>query len=95
LGADVTINTVITRPNFRHLPEISLQLPHLGASGIRFMWPKNEGCTIGFASSLIPNPELVRPFVERAIFAAEHLKRHVEVEWAADFRHDDGNYASA
>ena len=79
-GGVVYVNTVITRSNFRHLPDMAKLLPSWGASGIRFMWARREGAAIDQAPALIPNQELVAPYLEQAGGIARALNRHVNVE---------------
>lgn len=79
-GAKVYVNTVITRSNFRHLPDMALKLPVWGAQGIRFNWPRTEGVALELAPSIIPHPEMVAPHLRRAMEIAKKLKRRVDYE---------------
>ena len=74
------INTVMTRSNFRHLTEIVRLMPTLGASGIRFIWPRVAPSAAAHASALIPNPQLVRPYLKRAMANAKALNRRVDID---------------
>lgn len=79
-GAVVYVNTVITRSNFRHLPDIAKQLPSWGATGVRFIWPRTEGAAVAQAPALIPNREMVMPYLEQASGIARALNRRVSTE---------------
>ena len=79
-GGVVYVNTVITRSNFRHLPDIAKLLPSWGAAGVRFMWPRVEGDAVVHAPALIPHPEMVAPYLEQAGGIARALNRHVSIE---------------
>jgi len=79
-GAVVYVNTVITRSNFRHLPDIAKLLPSWGAAGIRFVWPRAEGAAVAQAPALIPNREMVAPYLEQASGIARALNRRVDIE---------------
>ena len=79
-GGVVYVNTVITRSNFRHLPDIAKLLPSWGAAGIRFIQARQEGDAVGLAPSLLPHPELVAPYLEQAGGIARALNRHVSIE---------------
>ncbi len=79
-GGVVYVNTVITRSNFRHLPDMAKQLPSWGAAGIRFVWSRPEGAAVGEAPALIPHPEMVEPYLAQARGIARALKRRVSVE---------------
>jgi MoaA/NifB/PqqE/SkfB family radical SAM enzyme len=79
-GGVVYVNTVITRSNFRHLPDMAKLLPSWGASGIRFMWPRIEGDAVAQAPALIPHPEMVAAYLEQAGGIARALNRHVSIE---------------
>ncbi|MGM0578537.1 MAG: radical SAM protein [Myxococcota bacterium] len=84
-GARILVNTVVTRPNFRHLPDISRLLPQLGASGIRFIWPRPDGEARVQAPGLIPDPTLVAPYLHGAVGIARALNCRVSTELPADF----------
>ena len=92
LGALVYVDTVVTRSNFRHLPDIAKMLPAWGATGVRFTWARRcttcpcclrwanaEGSKIHHTSSLIPRLEMVAPYLETATGIARALNRRVSV----------------
>lgn len=82
-GATVWVNTVITRPNFRHLSEIVTRCHRLGVSRIRFVWPRLEGEAVAQSARIIPNMEMVIPFLEAARTLGTRLGRRILVEWPA------------
>ena len=79
-GAVVYVNTVITRSNFRHLPDMAKLLPSWGAAGVRFVWPRGEGAAVAEAPALLPHPDMVAPYLEQAGGIARALNRHVSIE---------------
>ena len=79
-GANVLVNTVITRSNFRHLPEIVALLPRINASGIRFIWLRPEGHAEALAPSLAASPDMVARYLQRALELARALRRRVQFE---------------
>lgn len=79
-GATVLTNTVITRSNFRHLRDIVRLAVSRGAAAVRFLWPIREGWAADFAPSIVPNLELVRPYLEQATTIARSLGARVSVE---------------
>lgn len=83
-GGSVYLNTVMTRSNFRHLTEIVRLMPTLGVSGIRFIWPRLTEISAGDSAALIPNHELVQPYLDHALANAKALKRRVDVDGIPD-----------
>jgi MoaA/NifB/PqqE/SkfB family radical SAM enzyme len=79
-GAVVYVNTVITRSNFRHLPDIAKMLPTWGAAGIRFHWLRVEGDAVAQAAMLLPPIEMVAPYLEQASGIARALNRRVSAD---------------
>lgn len=79
-GASVLVNTVITRSNFRHLPEMVGLLPRIGAGGIRFVWLRPEGHAEGLSPSLAASPAMVSRYLHRALELARGLKRRVQFD---------------
>ena len=80
-GATAWVNTVITRSNFRHLPEIVTRGHGLGVSTFRFVWPEARGHCDTNAARLIPQPELVGPFIEKAHALGSRFGRRILVEY--------------
>ena len=94
-GGVVVVNTVVTRSNFRHLPDMAKMLPSWGAVGIRFLWPRVEGDAIAQAPALIPHRDMVAPYLEQASGIARALNRRVSVEWAETERVKEGRHVVA
>ncbi len=64
-GAIVWVNTVITRSNYRHLPEIVELCHRLGVPTMRFLWPHPVGEADSQTANMIPHPELAAPYLDR------------------------------
>ena len=67
LGVPVITNTVITRSNFRHLPEIADLLISLGVTQYQFAFVHALGTAARYFSSIVPRMALVGPFVRRGL----------------------------
>lgn len=79
-GAHVLLNTVVTRPNMRHLGAIAhLGVIH-GARSVRFIWPKPRGEAAALAPSLICDPRMAGPHIDRAVAYVERLGRRVAID---------------
>ncbi len=80
-GASIIVNTVVTRPGYRHLGEMAaLLFGALGASGWRLIWPRPEGELAGGPAGLTPEPTLVAPHVARARAIAERAGKRLWLE---------------
>ena len=79
-GATLLVNTVITRSNFRHLPAMVNMLPRLGVSGIRFLWPRAEGEAVAELPALVPDPDMVAPYLAAAAQIGEAIGRRVSFD---------------
>jgi MoaA/NifB/PqqE/SkfB family radical SAM enzyme len=69
LGHTVVTNSVITRSNFRHLPELAEKLVALGVDQFQlaFVHPVGSaGPDMNFAS-IVPRFELLKPYLHRAL----------------------------
>jgi MoaA/NifB/PqqE/SkfB family radical SAM enzyme len=67
LGQYVGTNTVIVRPNFRHLPEIARLLTALGVRQYQFAFVHALGTAAEQFERMVPRYELVEPYVKRAL----------------------------
>ena len=67
LGVPVITNTVITRSNFRHLPEIARLLTDLGVNQYQFAFVHALGSAAENFPSIVPRMELVSPHVRRGL----------------------------
>ena len=72
-GIAFGITVVITRSNYRHLPEIAHVAHTLGARGLHLAAAEAVGSAALNAASVLPNRELVAPYLEAAIRRARQL----------------------
>lgn len=84
-GARVLVNTVITRPGFRHLDDIVRLAARLGVARVRFLWPRAEGAAADPSASVVPDPSLVAPRLWRARRLASTLGVRVSFDGPAGF----------
>jgi MoaA/NifB/PqqE/SkfB family radical SAM enzyme len=76
-GLPVGVTTVVTRSNYRHLSEIIELVRRLGGVAIHFLPVDAEGRARGLVDSLMPTPELLRPYLSQAV--TEARKRGIGV----------------
>lgn len=67
LGQFVGTNSVITRSNYRHLPELAKLLIHLGVRQYQFAFVHALGEAARFFSKVVPRFTLVEPYVKKGI----------------------------
>ena len=67
LGQPVITNTVITRSNYRHLPEIAGILIGLGVKQYQFAYVHPVGTAGDLFFSISPRMTLIEPFVKKAL----------------------------
>ena len=67
LKKTVISETVITKSNYPHLPEIAKLLIKLGVDRLRFKFPKPTGIARENAPSIIPKNYLVQPYLQKAL----------------------------
>ena len=84
-GARVILNTMVTRSSFRHLSETVRLAATLGASRVRFMWPRAEGQAAELAPSVLPNAQLAAPHLWRALAIAANLDLKASFDGPPDF----------
>jgi MoaA/NifB/PqqE/SkfB family radical SAM enzyme len=72
-GIAVGVTTVVTRSNYRHLTEIVRVARAAGAGAIHFTSAQPFGRAARGAPPVVPVPELVAPYRERAIAEAVRL----------------------
>lgn len=75
LGQTVATNTVITKPNYRNLPEISRMLCALGIEQMQFAFLHIEGKAKVNAAGIVPPMTLVIPYLFHALDIAAGNKR--------------------
>jgi MoaA/NifB/PqqE/SkfB family radical SAM enzyme len=67
LGQKIITNTVITKPNYRHLPEIARLLVQLGVEQYQFAFAHALGNAGDNFESIIPRLEIIEPFVKNGL----------------------------
>jgi MoaA/NifB/PqqE/SkfB family radical SAM enzyme len=75
LGQVVITNTVITRSNYRHLPEIAALLVGLGVDQYQLAFVHPTGTAGKLFLQVVPRMTLIEPFVKKALDVG--LKRNV------------------
>jgi sulfatase maturation enzyme AslB (radical SAM superfamily) len=74
-GRTVATNTVITKSNFRNLPDIARMLCALGVGQMQFAFPHIDGKAKANAARVVPPMTLVIPYLFRALDTAEAAGR--------------------
>jgi len=67
LGQHVLTNTVITKSNYRHLPDIAELLILLGVDQIQFAFVHALGSAKDHFDSIVPRKTMVAPYLKKAI----------------------------
>jgi MoaA/NifB/PqqE/SkfB family radical SAM enzyme len=67
LGQSVITNTVVTKPNFRNLPDIARLLVSLGVDQIQFAFVHPVGTAQIEFAAVVPRMELLAPFLKRGL----------------------------
>lgn len=67
MGQSVITNTVITKSNYRHLPEIAKLLIGLDVDQMQFAFVHAVGAAGNNFDSVVPRVEMVVPYVKKAI----------------------------
>lgn len=67
LGQMVITNTVITKPNYRHLPDIAELLVESGIRQFQFAFVHILGNAAKNIDSIVPRKSLVEPYVKKAL----------------------------
>ena len=80
LGQYVLTNTVITRSNFRHLPEIAKVLVALGVDQYQLAFVHPIGTAGENFWSVVPRMSLIEPYVKRALDVGIRAGRRVMTE---------------
>jgi len=75
LGLTVATNTVITKSNYRNLPDIARMLCSLGVGQMQFAFPHIDGNAKANASRVAPPMTLAVPYLFRALDIAAASKR--------------------
>ncbi len=69
LGQRVSTNTVITKPNYRHLPEIAQLLARLKVDQFQFAFVHPMGTAGENFKSIVPRMALIEPYVKKGLRA--------------------------
>ena len=67
LGQTVITNTVITKSNYRHLPQIAKLLVSLGVDQYQFAFVHPLGSAAKNLNSIVPRMRLIEPFVKKGL----------------------------
>ena len=98
-GARIQINSVVTKPGYRHSAELVALAARMGAEAVRFHWPRPAGHLLAFAPQLVPSREMAKPHLAHARQVGRRLQIAVSFDGS---RHpskkegqDDSGRASA
>jgi cyclic pyranopterin phosphate synthase len=80
LGVYVLTNSVITRANFRDLPDLARLLVRLGVDQFQFAFVHITGRAAENASWLVPRKAMVEPWVKKGIDVGRAARRSVLTE---------------
>ena len=80
LGGRVISNSVITKPNYRLLPEIAELLVSLDVDQLQFAYVHILGSARENYRSIVPRVELLVPFMRRAVALGRHHRKNTYVE---------------
>jgi MoaA/NifB/PqqE/SkfB family radical SAM enzyme len=83
-GAVILVNCVMTRSNYRHMPQIVQLAGRLGAAAVRFIWPRPEGDAVAEWPMLEPEPSMVRRYADLATGVGEKLRVRVSFDGSGD-----------
>jgi len=74
------VNSVITRSNYRHMPELVQLASRYGVAAVRFIWPRREGEAIAEWPMLEPDPSMVARYARLASGVGEKLRVRVSFD---------------
>ena len=80
LGQHVLTNSVITRSNYRHLPELASVLVRLGVDQYQFAFIHPVGSGMTYFNQLVPRMSLIEPYVKRGLMVGLRAGRRVMTE---------------
>jgi MoaA/NifB/PqqE/SkfB family radical SAM enzyme len=78
------VNSIITRSNYRHMPELVQLASRYGVVAVRFVWPKREGDAEQEWAMLEPDPSMVARYARIASGVGEKLRVRVSFEGTRD-----------
>ncbi len=67
LNQYVLTNTVITKSNYRHLPEIASLLVNLGVDQYQFAFVHPVGTALEYFDRIVPRMKLIEPYVKKGL----------------------------
>ena len=80
LGQHVITNSVITRSNYRHLPELAQLLVNLGVDQFQFAFVHPVGTAMEHFKEMVPRMTLIEPFVKRGLLVGLRAGKRVMTE---------------
>ncbi len=80
MGQRVIMNTVITKSNYRHLPDIAKVLIGLRVDQMQFAFVHPLGAAKNNFDSVVPRMEMVAPYLKRAIDIGRVLDTRIMTE---------------
>jgi len=80
LGQPVLMNSVVVKPNYRHLPAIAKLLVGLGVDQFQFALVHPLGSAAKNFDSLVPRMSLVAPYLKKALDIGRYFNKKVMTE---------------
>jgi MoaA/NifB/PqqE/SkfB family radical SAM enzyme len=78
----ICTNTVMVRPNLKHLPEIAENNIKLGTDGAEFIFPHPRGNAWKNFEEMVPRLEELLPYIRKTLFVGiQHDKKHFVVRY--------------
>lgn len=80
LNQYVLTNSVITKSNFRHLPELATLLVNLGVDQFQFAFVHPVGTALEYFERVVPRMRMIEPYVKKGLDIGIKAKRRVMTE---------------
>lgn len=80
LNQKVLVNVVVTKPNYRHLPDIVKLLISLDVDQIQLAFVHALGAAAKNFHNIVPRMTLVMPYIAKSIRIARHFNRDIVTE---------------
>lgn len=80
LGIPIRTNSVITKPNYRHLPQLAQMLIDIGVEQFQLAFPHPVGNAWNYFDSVVPLKSLIKQFLHKSLELAEASGVKVMVE---------------
>lgn len=80
LGQTVITNSVVTRSNFRHLPDLALLLVKLGVDQFQFAFVHPVGTALENFKQIVPRMTMIEPYVKKGLLIGLRHGRRVMTE---------------